>query len=30
VELLDVNHGITIEDDFGFVRKDFVKPIEGR
>jgi len=26
VEFLDVNHCITIEDDFGFVTKDFVKP----
>ena len=26
VEFLDVNHCVTIEDDFGFVTKDFVKP----
>jgi len=31
VEFLDVNHCVTIEDDFGFVTKDFVKPTaEGR
>jgi len=31
VEFLDFNHCITIKDDFGFVTKDFVKPIaEGR
>ena len=31
VEFLDVNHCVTIEDDFGFVTKDFVKPtVEGR
>jgi len=30
-EFLDVNHCVTIEDDFGFVTKDFVKPTaEGR
>jgi len=26
VEFLDVNHCVTIEDDFGFVTKDFLKP----
>jgi len=26
VEFLDVNHCVTIEDDFAFVTKDFVKP----
>ena len=26
VEFLDVNHRVTIADDFGFVTKDFVKP----
>jgi len=26
VEFLDVNHCVTIEDDFGSVTKDFVKP----
>ena len=26
VEFLDVNHCVTIEEDFGFVSKDFVKP----
>ena len=26
VEFLDVNHCVTIEDDFDFVTKDFVKP----
>ena len=26
VEFLDVNHCVTIKDDFGFVTKDFVKP----
>jgi len=26
VEFLDVNHCVTIEDDFGFVTKDFVNP----
>jgi len=31
VEFLDVNHCATIEDDFGFVTKDFLKPTaEGR
>ena len=31
VEFLDVNHCVTIEDDFGFVTKDFVKhTAEGR
>ena len=31
VEFLGVNHCVTIEDDFGFVTKDFVKPTaEGR
>jgi len=31
VEFLDVNHCVTIEDDFGFVTKDVVKPTaEGR
>jgi len=31
VEFLDVNHCVTIEDDFGFVTEDFVKPAaEGR
>jgi len=31
VEFLDVNHCVTIEDDFGFVTEDFVKPTaEGR
>jgi len=31
VEFLDVNHCVTIEDDFIFVTKDFVKPTaEGR
>jgi len=31
VEFLDVNQCVTIEDDFGFVTKDFVKPTaEGR
>ena len=31
VEFLDVNYCVTIEDDFGFVTKDFVKPTaEGR
>jgi len=31
VEFLDINHCVTIEDDFGFVTKDFVKPTaEGR
>ena len=31
VEFLDVNHCVTIEYDFGFVTKDFVKPTaEGR
>jgi len=31
LEFLDVNHCITTDDDFGFVTKDFVKPIaEGR
>ena len=31
VEFLDVNHCVTIEDDFGLVNKDFVKPtVEGR
>ena len=31
VEFLDVNHCVTIEDNFGFVTKDFVKPTaEGR
>ena len=31
VEFLDVNHCVTIEDDFGIVTKDFVKPTaEGR
>jgi len=31
VEFLGVNHCVTIEDDFGFVSKDFVKPTaEGR
>ena len=31
VEFLHVNHCVTIEDDFGFVTKDFVKPTaEGR
>ena len=31
VEFLDVNDCVTIEDDFGFVTKDFVKPtVEGR
>jgi len=30
-EVLDVNYCITIEDDFGFAIKDFVKPTpEGR
>ena len=26
IEFLDVNHCVPIEDDFGFVTKDFVKP----
>jgi len=26
VEFLDVNHCVTVEDDFGFVTKDFVNP----
>ena len=31
LEFLDANHCVTIEDDFGFVTKDFVKPTaEGR
>ena len=31
VEFLDVNHCVTVEDNFGFVTKDFVKPTaEGR
>ena len=31
VEFLDVSHCVTIEDDFGFATKDFVKPTaEGR
>jgi len=31
VEFLDVNQCVTIEDDFGFVTKDFVKPtVKGR
>jgi len=31
VEFLDVNHCVTIEDDFGFVTNNFVKPTaEGR
>ena len=31
VEFMDVNHCVTIEDDFGFVTKDFLKPTaEGR
>ena len=31
VEFLDVNHCLTIADDFGFVTRDFVKPAaEGR
>ena len=31
LEFVDVNHCVTIEDDFGFVTKDFVKPTaEGR
>jgi len=31
VEFLDVNHCVTIEDDFGFITKDFVKSTaEGR
>jgi len=31
IEFLDVNHCVSIEDVFGFVTKDFVKPTaEGR
>jgi len=29
-EFLGVNHCITIDNDFGFANKDFVKPTTGR